>query len=186
MYMLTCSKFNKGIRSVCLLPACCFLFVVRDYSSSLHIVNLSKTNIPETSQSISILKQLTGFYRIYQKMHTLNKLDCSKIVKDCLKMSCPQSQSSTNISQLTKKFLVPAIRLTSTNSISSNIAKNDHRTNHCVKNVRIRTFSGSYIPAFRLNTSSVFSPNAGKYEPEKSEYRHFSGSVYTLRSMRLT
>ena len=35
----------------------------------------------------------------------------------------------------------------------------------CVKSVCIRTYSGQYFPAFRLNTErfSVFSPNAGKY-----------------------
>ena len=33
-------------------------------------------------------------------------------------------------------------------------------------------FSGSYFPAFGLNTPylSVFSPNAGKYGPEKTSY----------------
>ena len=34
---------------------------------------------------------------------------------------------------------------------------------HCVKNVRIRSYSCPYFPAFRL----IFSPNAGKYGPEK-------------------
>ena len=40
-------------------------------------------------------------------------------------------------------------------------------------------FSGPYFPAFWLNTEiSVFSPNAGKYEPEKkSIFGHFSRSV---------
>ena len=42
---------------------------------------------------------------------------------------------------------------------------------HCVKSVRIRSLSGPYFPAFRLNTErqyhSVFSPNAGRYGPEK-------------------
>ena len=35
---------------------------------------------------------------------------------------------------------------------------------HCVKSVRIRSYSGPYLPAFALNTPylSVFSPNAGK------------------------
>ena len=36
-------------------------------------------------------------------------------------------------------------------------------------------FSGSYLPVFGLNADStpyltVFSPNAGKYEPEKTPY----------------
>ena len=49
--------------------------------------------------------------------------------------------------------------------------------------VRIWSFSGSYFPAFGLNTEitekvSVFSPNARNYRPENSEYRHF------LRSLR--
>ena len=40
---------------------------------------------------------------------------------------------------------------------------------HYVKSVRIRSLSGSYFPAFRPNMErySVFSPNAGKYGPEK-------------------
>ena len=41
----------------------------------------------------------------------------------------------------------------------------------CMNSVRIRSFSAPYFPAFRLNTEryeiSVFSPNAGKYGPEK-------------------
>ena len=44
---------------------------------------------------------------------------------------------------------------------------------HCVKSVRIRSFSGPYFPAFGLNTPylSVFSPNTGKYRPEKLRIR---------------
>ena len=38
---------------------------------------------------------------------------------------------------------------------------------HCVKRVRVRSYSGPHFPAFGLNTEryylSVFSPNAGKY-----------------------
>ena len=46
---------------------------------------------------------------------------------------------------------------------------------HCVKSVHIRSFSGPYFPAFGLITKrceylSVFSPNAGKYAPEKTPY----------------
>ena len=39
---------------------------------------------------------------------------------------------------------------------------------HCVKNVRILSYSGAYFPAFGLNTPylSIFSPNAGIYGPE--------------------
>ena len=44
---------------------------------------------------------------------------------------------------------------------------------HCVKSVRIRSFPGPNFPAFGLNTPylSVFSPNAGKYGPEKLQLR---------------
>ena len=47
---------------------------------------------------------------------------------------------------------------------------------HCVKYVRIRSFSGLYFPEFGLNTArhedlSVFSLNAGKYGPEKLRIR---------------
>ena len=40
---------------------------------------------------------------------------------------------------------------------------------HCVKSVRIRSFSGTYFPAFGPNTErySVFSSNARKHGPEK-------------------
>ena len=39
---------------------------------------------------------------------------------------------------------------------------------HCIKNLRIRRYSNPHFPAFGLNTErySVFSPDAGKYEPE--------------------
>ena len=41
---------------------------------------------------------------------------------------------------------------------------------HCLKSIRIRSYSVPYFPAFGLNTErysiSVFSPNAGKYGPE--------------------
>ena len=49
----------------------------------------------------------------------------------------------------------------------------------CVKNVRICCFSGSFFPAFGLNTEylSVFNPNAGKYGPENTEYGDSSRSV---------
>ena len=54
---------------------------------------------------------------------------------------------------------------------SGALAGNDY----CVTSVRIRSFYGPYFPGFRLNTEirrykkflSVFSPNAGKYGPEK-------------------
>ena len=37
-----------------------------------------------------------------------------------------------------------------------------HFATHCVKSVQIRSFSGRHFP--------VFSPNAGKYGPEKTLY----------------
>ena len=58
---------------------------------------------------------------------------------------------------------------------------------HCVKNFGTRSFSGPYFPAFGLNLDwiqrdteylFVFSPNAGKYWPENSEYGYFSRSDY--------
>ena len=55
---------------------------------------------------------------------------------------------------------------------------------HCVKSVRIRSYSGLHFPTFGLNTYlSVFSPNAGMLEnvdQSNSEYRHLSGSVEKL------
>ena len=47
-----------------------------------------------------------------------------------------------------------------------------------MKSVRIRSFSGPYFPAFRLNTErypylSVFSLNAGKYGPQKLRIQTF-------------
>ena len=49
-------------------------------------------------------------------------------------------------------------------------------TKHCVKGLRIRSFSGPYFPLFGLDMErypylSVFSPNAGKYGPGKSRIR---------------
>ena len=40
---------------------------------------------------------------------------------------------------------------------------------HCVKSVHIQKFFGLFFLAYRLNTEylSAFSPNAGKYGPEK-------------------
>ena len=42
---------------------------------------------------------------------------------------------------------------------------------HCVKSVRIQSYSGPHFPPFGMNTGdapylSVFSPNAGKNRPE--------------------
>ena len=49
------------------------------------------------------------------------------------------------------------------------------RPTHCAKSVQMRSFSVPYFPRSGLNTgrygvSLLFSPNAGKYEPEKSPY----------------
>ena len=41
---------------------------------------------------------------------------------------------------------------------------------HCVKSAQIRSFSGPYFPVFLVRILSVFSPNAGKYGPEKTPY----------------
>ena len=45
------------------------------------------------------------------------------------------------------------------------------RHNHCVKSVQIWSFSGPYFPELGFNTEIyaiyVFSPNTGKYGPEK-------------------
>ena len=57
---------------------------------------------------------------------------------------------------------------------------------HCVKSVRIRSYSGLHFPALGLNTErysvlSGFSPNAGKKKDENnSKYGHFLGSVRML------
>ena len=55
---------------------------------------------------------------------------------------------------------------------------------HCVKSVRIRSFSGLYFSAFRLNTerygvSLSIQSECWKYGPENSKYGHFY-SVKTL------
>ena len=47
---------------------------------------------------------------------------------------------------------------------------------HCVKSVRIRSFFPCF-PAFKLNTS-VFSPNVGKYGPEKLRLQTFFTQWY--------
>ena len=53
---------------------------------------------------------------------------------------------------------------------------------HCVKSVRIPSFSGPHFPTFGLNTeryevSIVFSPNARKYRAEKLRICTLSRSV---------
>ena len=47
-------------------------------------------------------------------------------------------------------------------------------------------FSGPYFPAFGLNAKylSVFSPNVGKYEPEKTPYLDSFHAVYNSVSPR--
>ena len=57
-------------------------------------------------------------------------------------------------------------------TIFSALQKNPMRS-HCMERVRNWSFSGPYFPAFELNTERyfvylpVFTPNAGKYGPEK-------------------
>ena len=43
--------------------------------------------------------------------------------------------------------------------------------NHCVRNVRIRGYSGPHFPAFGLNTE--------RYDQNNSEYGHFLSSEYS-------
>ena len=53
---------------------------------------------------------------------------------------------------------------------------------------KYRVFSGPYFHALGLNTEylSVFSPNAGKYGPEKnSVFGHFSRSVSLIIVLRV-
>ena len=55
--------------------------------------------------------------------------------------------------------------------LSPDLPQNFLHLNFMKAIVPIRSFSGPYFPAFWLNTKywySVFSPNAGKYEPEKN------------------
>ena len=49
----------------------------------------------------------------------------------------------------------------------------DFLCRHCVKRVRIQSFSGPQFPAFGLNTPylTVFSPNVAKYGPEELRIR---------------
>ena len=60
----------------------------------------------------------------------------------------------------------------------------------CAKNVRIRIFSGPYIPAFGLNTEYVYSVRMRENTDLKnSEYGHFSRSdvlQITLQSLSVT
>ena len=62
---------------------------------------------------------------------------------------------------------------------------------HCMKSVFIRSFSGPYFSVFGLNMErysylSVFSPNTGKYGPEKLQIRTIftlwqSHNIYSVR-----
>ena len=65
---------------------------------------------------------------------------------------------------------------------------------HCVKSVRIRSYSGSHFSRIFLHSDliqrdtppylSVFSPNAGKNSNQnKSEYAHFLRSLYYSDTM---
>ena len=73
------------------------------------------------------------------------------------------------------KFLIDFSNIIANRNIS-NILSNSLcvYTTHCVKSVRIQSFSGPYFPTFGLNTKRyVFNPNAGKYGPDNSEYGQF-------------
>ena len=50
---------------------------------------------------------------------------------------------------------------------------------HCVKSVRIRSFSGLYFPAFGQYTK-IYCPNAGKYGPEKISYLDTFHAVFIM------
>ena len=58
-----------------------------------------------------------------------------------------------------------------------------------MKSVQIRSFSGPYFPAFRLNTErylSLFSPSARKYGPEKTPYLDtFHAMIYSRSTVSL-
>ena len=47
---------------------------------------------------------------------------------------------------------------------------------HCVKSVRIRSFSGSYFPEIGLKTAQHSVQMRENTEQKNSEYRHFSRS----------
>ena len=52
---------------------------------------------------------------------------------------------------------------------------------HCVKSVRIRSYSAPYFPALGLNTERyVFSPNAGKYGPEQLQIQTLFRQCYSM------
>ena len=64
------------------------------------------------------------------------------------------------------------------------LANSEFRSNsHCVKSVRIRSYSCQYFPAFGLYMGrdtaylSVFSPNAENTDQNNSEYWHFLRNV---------
>ena len=50
---------------------------------------------------------------------------------------------------------------------------------------KYRVFSGPYFPTFGLNMERYFSPNAGKYEPEKTPYLDtFHGVIVSQRNIQ--
>ena len=55
---------------------------------------------------------------------------------------------------------------------------------NCVNSVFVRSFSGPYFPAFGLNWDtkylSVFTPNAGKYGPEKLRIRTVKSIIFHI------
>ena len=74
-------------------------------------------------------------------------------------------------------------------SINQPMYQECQRKSRCRKSVHIRSFSGPYFPKWIWRDTeylSVFSPNAGKYEPENSEFEHFSRSVNLLVKLLTT
>ena len=60
---------------------------------------------------------------------------------------------------------------------------------YCTKNVQIRSFSWSVFPVFGLNTEIYevfyeFSPNTGKYRPEKTPYLYTFHAVSSIKDLQ--
>ena len=66
-----------------------------------------------------------------------------------------------------------------------------YQVKHCVKSVRLQSYSGLRIFPHsdwtRKDTEylSIFSPNAGKFWPKISEYGHFLGSETNIKNLNL-
>ena len=61
------------------------------------------------------------------------------------------------------------------------LGRSKARKQHCIKSVRIRSYSGPHFPAFGLNTEFCISPYSVQMrenaDQNNSEYRHFSRSA---------